>query len=1073
MSNFKCERSSLLTIIKKETGVAKKKRQLDQTDIAHVKFAQTKRIIKMTALNDLVNILENTTDAISFTGTSHTMGGHTLCVNGTRIDTKNFNKILSINLKSKEVTVEPGLTWSDLIVYLNNFGMSPKTIQSYSGFSIGGSIFGPNAHGILSDYNIGHSVISFRLMLANNELYEVKAGEPLFNYMIGSYGVFGFVYEITLKIVSNSKLKRVSKVLPIETGFEEFSKDIFDGTYHDDNSNDSTQIKFMRLNSSLNEMTYFKYVHTGNIASQLDRNPPSLSYLALVLFHWCAHWTMFKKLKEFIESFSNVHLDAVYSSDSIVLVDRNVFAYESPECISGKLSHLNATHILQEYFIPYMDDLPYKFITLLKQKYIALSEIELLNVTVRIVKCDEHKFLMSYSPNSHMFAFVLYIRMSLTSSAEAKLKSIQIELNEFAIKARGTFYLPYLHHYTRDQLLNAYPNILEYIAFKHQIDPLNRFQNMWFQNIENLLCDDIKKYKLKTSLDSVLGESTKIVHNVVDKEYVYNVEQKNTHIICDMVSDQNLKIKFKMFLQFIFTLHKHGEIMNVLEQFASTQIDDKQIYLNYLSQFYSRAFFVSNILKLPSFISRARSTLDFQLHEIKSEIQLITDFVRYNRINVKSILNVGDKGLYHDLYSKLFPNASRNYVTIDWNNKSNMWIKGMQDEVIDTNVTQPKHDIVFALAGLHHYSLDDLDRVLSHCANTINDHGLFILRDHDVKCENDNILVRNAHTVFNALVGEKHHVELNELVHFRSKEGWEHLLGKYGFSKIIKVYDENTSQDVEISELQKHDMTRNFMMCFQYHSSNVNIPNSDDVKSTFISLGGNVKPAVKSFEQIPEWYNVEYSKEYANFLIDYPWFQFPFLRALFQMIATCKFAYDVDRKDKVTFSSDIVMSLFVILCHCASCVFLAMFGSIIKLFVTNEEIGGTRDILVSNPNKYNLEQPILFNNKEYMARVKKISDETNEYLVQIPMYRPFTEIVKKWFDEDDKLQITSISGNSKVWVDVRGCTIKSAKWSIHTKNSLNDKNVKLNTIKLNVTDLRELYAISKHGDSTLLHIFQQ
>jgi hypothetical protein len=377
-----------------------------------------------------------------------------------------------------------------------------------------------------------------------------------------------------------------------------------------------------------------------------------------------------------------------------------------------------------------------------------------------------------------------------------------------------------------------------------------------------------------------------------------------------------------------------------------------------------------------------------------------------------------------------------------------------------------------------------------------------------VRSNDDNILVRNAHTIFNALAGEKHFIESTELVFFRSKEGWETLLKKHGFSRVVDVRDENNDlQKVVISELQKHDPTRNFMMCFQYNDPNRNIniqekkasiigniftiilslltlplviifgsnkelPKSQNDK-TFEELGGKSMPNFNSFAQISEWFNVEYAFEYPNFLVDYPWYLFPFKKASDQMIDTCKFAYKVDKKDGVPFSSDILMSVFVITCHCVGCIFSSIFGSILNYFMKAEDVGGVRHVLISNPNKCNLEQSVMFNNTKYTARVLNINNDTNEYLVEIPMYRPFTEIVKIWFDSYKNVQITSISGNSKVWVDVRGNTIKSDKWAIHTKGSLRDDNFKLNTIKLDVCDLRELYEISKENDSIMLQIFQQ
>ena len=44
------------------------------------------------------------------------------------------------------VTVGPGAHWAHLVRYLNTFGLSPMTMQSYCTFSVGGTC-AVNAHG--------------------------------------------------------------------------------------------------------------------------------------------------------------------------------------------------------------------------------------------------------------------------------------------------------------------------------------------------------------------------------------------------------------------------------------------------------------------------------------------------------------------------------------------------------------------------------------------------------------------------------------------------------------------------------------------------------------------------------------------------------------------------------------------------------------------------------------------------------------------------------------------------------------------------------------------------------------
>ena len=67
-------------------------------------------------------------------GTHHSMGGHSLCNGGYILDMNSYNQILDLNLGKGLLTVESGIKWCDIIKYLNDFGLSPMTLQSYQHF---------------------------------------------------------------------------------------------------------------------------------------------------------------------------------------------------------------------------------------------------------------------------------------------------------------------------------------------------------------------------------------------------------------------------------------------------------------------------------------------------------------------------------------------------------------------------------------------------------------------------------------------------------------------------------------------------------------------------------------------------------------------------------------------------------------------------------------------------------------------------------------------------------------------------------------------------------------------------
>lgn len=1139
MINNRFTRTDQLTqILLKESGIIEKNNKNNkyshlQTDIATIHKVPMKGIILITSIDDIIDILENTNYSISFNGTKHTMGGHTLIENGIRIDTRAFNKILDINLIEKTVTIQTGITWSDLIVFLNKFGLSPQIMQSYSGFSVGGSLF---AHGILCNYNIAHSIKSLKILLPNKKCYEIKPKQKLFEYVIGTFGTIGFIYEITLNVVPNDKLKFIeSKTISTDTGLNNFRNMITKLSSTEEQSKSETEIKFIRINNDFETMKLHRYIHAGNIASNLSPDAPSLSKINSIIFHWFAHWNIFKSFRKFTESIKSVHLDAVYTTNYEKLVDRNVFAYEDQENVSGKLSYLDATHVLQEYFLPFEENLPYELIAKLKNEFNNEEfGCNLLNLTARIVKKDEYPFILSYSPNNDMCAFVLYIRLGCDKKSIENLKQKQIRLNQYCVENGGTFYLPYLHHYTKEQLLKAYPRILEFIKLKNQIDPTQRFLNEWYKNIENLFKEEIKSVDL-TNIDNILSESKEIQNNEEYSKYFIFDKTKNTNknsIIKTMIKNKFMSNQFKLFLENVFNIYKSEEILNLLEN--NDELSDKDIYTNILIPKFNSN--IRNPFNVVNFLIQINRSLNNQLKEIHFQISETVNMLRVNKNNVCSILNVGDKGRYNQIYKKMFPNSKRNYVMIDWTTKEksfyNYWFNGMIEEKINDNNNR-KHDIIFSLAGLHHYSLDDLKNVLEHCQKTIKIGGYFILRDHDVTNNFDNDLVDNAHSIFNGLTGETYITEINEARYMRSKKGWENLMKEYGFESMFEVdyYDKNNikhNQLLKISSVQKHDPTRNIMMCFKYVGSNeekneiVNLKKnkltissifkiflvpiiflfkifelffnfrnnqknkvdqnnklSESHKLIFNNAGGKTKENFNSVAQIPEWYNVLYAEKYPELLIDYPWFHFPYMKSFYQMIDICVFAYYTEKQNNSKISSDAIMAMFVIICHCVGCLISSFFANLINKIIKKEDIGGTRQTLVKNPNKKDLETEIIFRNVAYKSvMLKKLDD--NMYLIEIPMYRPFTEIVKKWFELDDDITICLISGNNKVWVDVRGKINDELKkhksllnCQIKTIPDLLKKDEYVSYVNLDVNKLRELYKITILNDSNIVQIFQQ
>ena len=74
------------------------------------------------------------------------MGGQTASSRAVQLDMREYNKILEISTSTKEITVQSGIRWRDIQDAIDPYGLSVKIMQTYSNFTVGGSL-SVNVHG--------------------------------------------------------------------------------------------------------------------------------------------------------------------------------------------------------------------------------------------------------------------------------------------------------------------------------------------------------------------------------------------------------------------------------------------------------------------------------------------------------------------------------------------------------------------------------------------------------------------------------------------------------------------------------------------------------------------------------------------------------------------------------------------------------------------------------------------------------------------------------------------------------------------------------------------------------------
>ncbi len=147
------------------------------------------------------------------------MGGQTAIAGGIQIDMRKMNKIIHLEKEKMEITVEAGITWRDIQDHIDPYELSIMTMQTYSNFTVGGSL-SVNVHGRYIGFGpIILSVISLRVILADGTIKTASREEnsDIFSAVIGGYGAIGIILEATLKLRNNDMLERSHKDMNLES----------------------------------------------------------------------------------------------------------------------------------------------------------------------------------------------------------------------------------------------------------------------------------------------------------------------------------------------------------------------------------------------------------------------------------------------------------------------------------------------------------------------------------------------------------------------------------------------------------------------------------------------------------------------------------------------------------------------------------------------------------------------------------------------------------------------------------------------------------------------------------------
>lgn len=493
-------------------------------------------------------------------GTQHSMGGHTIAPGGFVLDMRHFDR-LAYDPATELVSAGTGAHWTDLIHYLNQFGLSPRTMQSYSSFSVGGTV-SVNAHGIATDHCLAESIVSFALITAD--------ARELFSLAIGGYGLFGIITEVTLRVNPNLHLELdLLRVAPKDFFF---SGRVYRSLLAaDPDKGGDVDIKLARLditNLEHIELYVFRRASPVKTVSPLDLKPREMSLSSRLIYKWLA--PTLQELRFTAERALGTAFDWGQTSE------RNALMYESAVPLArlySPLLHIDDTFILQEYFVPQKSFL--RWVEQAKPIYRRIAQhslVRLLNTTIRFVHHDtETALAYSRSPEG-VYAFVLYYRIRRTAEADEALRQFHEELTEVTLGVRGTFYLPYRHHYSFEQLEQAYgrDTLLSFLERKEKYDPGCLFSSLWLRKYGSAYASDAYRQLILSSKSASRAAASSLLMSAgkVDASFeVPLVSERRTDSYRRLFRNALLRRQFlEEFLVHVFNIEDPSTLFRLISQ---------------------------------------------------------------------------------------------------------------------------------------------------------------------------------------------------------------------------------------------------------------------------------------------------------------------------------------------------------------------------------------------------------------------------------------------------------------------------------------------------------------------------
>jgi len=432
-------------------------------DVTQLNPIHVDKVVAPKSAEEISQLVKGHNGPLCIGGGRFSMGGQTATEGCLFLDMRELNRIVEISESERWLRVEAGATWRQIQEAVDPKNLSVKIMQSYSNFTVGGSL-SVNVHGRYVGFGplIG-SVRSLKLVLADGSIVEATPSvrSELFYGAIGGYGGLGVIVEAVLELAENKPVVRKSKVMPVAKYRDFFFEEIRDAKTAVFHNGDL----YVPNLDTVRATTFFATERPVTSSARL--NPIAApSWARRFALFWITEIPGGKWMRQHL-------LDPLLFRGEPVVWRNFEASLDVSELEPG--SRAKTTYVLEEYFVPVkkFDDFVPKMAAIFKK-----HDANVMNVSIRHASQDPGSVLAW--AREEVFAFVVYYKQGTDVAAREKVGEWTRELTDAVLDVGGTYYLPYQPHATPEQFQRAYPKAKEYFALKSKLDPHYRFRNkLW------------------------------------------------------------------------------------------------------------------------------------------------------------------------------------------------------------------------------------------------------------------------------------------------------------------------------------------------------------------------------------------------------------------------------------------------------------------------------------------------------------------------------------------------------------------------------------------------------------------